>query len=265
MENNSNNSNNKVTLNSFPHQAIIHPNHNSLRYHSNNPQTREAIPDESGRVLQVIPGEDSYSAIVTKNDEGKSTIPYDEERQRRIQNIKDGREKREKKTMVFSSSVARDINYKEFNQDLKVGNADFHIFKGKKAKDISRYMIPHIQDENPSNIVFIAGGNDLPNKVASSRIINEVAEGIIKGGLECRKNGVTNVFISSILPRADCYFQINRMKLNLVLQEECKKHNFVFIENENIVLRYHVCSDNVHLNTQGSTLLKENVLDALNA
>ena len=159
----------------------------------------------------------------------------------------------------------RDINFKEFNEDLEVGNAKFHIFKGKKAKDISRYMIPHIQDENPSDIVFIAGGNDLPNKVASSKVINEVAEGIIKGGLECRNNGVTNVYISSILPRADCYFQINRMKLNKVLREECEKHNFVYIDNENIVLRNHVCSDNVHLNSQGSTLLKKNVLDALNA
>ena len=202
--------------------------------------------------------------MVTRRDGDKSGSHFDEEQRRIIKNIKDGRERREKKTMIFSSSIARDINYNEFNKELQAGTAYFHVFKGKKARDISRYMIPHIQDENPSDVVFIAGGNDLPNKVASSRTINEVAECIIKGGLECRNNGVANMFISSILPRSDSYFQVNRMKLNKVLREECEKHNFVFIENQNIVLRYHVSSDNVHLNTPGSTLLKGNILDALN-
>ena len=265
-ESRNNNRNTNENLNSFSHQALVHRNGSTLRYHSNNPQTKEANPDESGRTIRIIPGNESYSETVSKDNlTEKTTTDDDTERRRLIQNIKDRREKREKKTMVFSSSIARDINFKEFNEELNVGNADFHIFKGKKAKDISRYMIPHIEDENPSDVVFVAGGNDLPSKVVSQRFISEVADCIIRGGLECKNHGVSNVYISSILPRADSYFQINRMKLNKVLRSECAKHNLVFIENDNIVLKQHVCWDEVHLNKEGSRLLKENILDILNA
>ena len=259
-------SNRDVSLNSVSHQALVHRNGSSLRYHPNNPQTKEANPDESGRTLRIVPGKESYSETLSKNDVAETITPDDDtERSRRIQNIKDRREKREKKTLVFSSSIAKDINFREFNDELNVGSADFHIFKGKKAKDISRYMIPHIEDENPTDVVFVAGGNDLPNKVLSQKSISEVAECIIRGGLECKNHGVSNVYVSSILPRADSYFQINRMKLNQVLRSECAKHNFVFIENDDIILRHHVCSDEVHLTKAGSRLLKQNILAMLNA
>ena len=92
--------------------------------------------------------------MVTRRDGDKSGSHFDEEQRRIIKNIKDGRERREKKTMIFSSSIARDINYNEFNKELQAGTAYFHVFKGKKARDISRYMIPHIQDENPSDVAL---------------------------------------------------------------------------------------------------------------
>ena len=141
------------------------------------------------------------------------------------------------------------------------------MFKGKKARDISRYMISHVEDENPSDVVFVAGGNDLPtDEIASPQFISKVADSIVKGGLSCRDNGVSNIFISSILPRASSYFQLNRKRLNQLLYDECRKHGFTFIDNDlNIVLRYHVLSDSVHLNLQGSKLLQNNLLNALNS
>ena len=154
---------------------------------------------------------------------------YDEEQERIIQNIRNGRMNRERKTLIFSSSITRDINFREFNDKLEVGKAVFHMFKGKKARDISRYMISHVEDENPSDVVFVAGGNDLPTEeIASPQFISKVADNIIKGCLSCRDNGVSNVFVSSILPRASSYFQLNRKRLNQLLGDECKKHGFTF-------------------------------------
>ena len=115
---------------------------------------------------------------------------------------------------------------------------------------------------NPSDVVFVAGGNDLPTEeIASPQFISKVADNIIKGCLSCRDNGVSNVFVSSILPRASSYFQLNQL-----LGDECKKHGFIFIDNDsNIVLKYHVLSDTVHLNVQGSKLLQNNLLNVLNS
>ena len=105
-----------------------------------------------------------------------------------------------------------------FNNDLNVGDAEFHIFKGKRAKDISRYMLLHVEDDNPSDIVLLAGGNDLPRKVASLQTIKEIASYLINGGLACKNNGVSKVCISSVLPRSSSEFQRNRHKLRRLLR-----------------------------------------------
>ena len=68
------------------------------------------------------------------------------------------------------------------------------------------------------------------------------------------------------MPRTDSFFQINRMKLNEALREKCTSNGFIFIENDhNIILKYHVSSDEVHLTKQGGNLLKRNLLEALNS
>ena len=44
----------------------------------------------------------------------------------------------------------------------------------------------------------------------------------------------------------------------------CEKNGFMFIENEDIILRPHIHHDGVHLNEDGSSLLYKNLLFALN-
>ena len=44
----------------------------------------------------------------------------------------------------------------------------------------------------------------------------------------------------------------------------CKENNFIFIENDNIILRDHGHHDGTHLNYEGSDILRDNLLDALN-
>jgi hypothetical protein len=75
---------------------------------------------------------------------------------------------------------------------------------------------------------------------------------------------VTNVLISSILPRSHSGFQGNRHCLNNVLRELCEKNGFIFVENDDIVLRPHGHYDRVHLNKEGSDILCRNLLFALN-
>ena len=126
-------------------------------------------------------------------------------------------------------------------------------------------MEHHIEEENPHTVVLVAGGNDLPDRDLSMKDIVKVAEHLIKGGLKCRNTfGVSDVLISSILPRSHSDFQGNRHRLNIVLREMCEKNGFMFIENENIILRPHGHHDGVHLNREGSNLLHRNLLFALN-
>ena len=111
----------------------------------------------------------------------------------------------------------------------------FQQFKGKKAKDIVRYMIPHLEDEHPTSVVLLAGGNDLPNKDILMVQIRKVADCLVDGAKLCKTQyGVENVYISSVMPRSHSDFQGNRHRLNELLKELCRENDFIFIDNSNI-------------------------------
>ena len=52
-------------------------------------------------------------------------------------------------------------------------------------------------------------------------------------------------------------------QLNDDLKSLCQRHNFEYIDNSKITLRH--LYDGVHLNTQGTTILADNYLEALRA
>ena len=66
------------------------------------------------------------------------------------------------------------------------------------------------------------------------------------------------------MPRENAEFQGNRHRLNKILGDMCNQNGFTFIDNNNIVLRPHGHLDGVHLNREGSDLLRDNLLKALN-
>ena len=240
----------------------------TLRFEGNNPPTAEVSPDESGHTVPVVPGLQSYSERVKGSTASPETRDFDEnEKARKIAGIKARRQARESKTLIFSSSITRDITRqrRSFNEMCSKSEVTFHEFKGKKACDIVKYMIPHLEEEQPSSVVFVAGGNDLPNKEIPFDEIKKIANCLVEGGLLCRgEHGVQNVYISSIMPRSHSVFQGNRHSLNSMLREMCEEYNFTFIDNNNIVLSTHGHYDGVHLNPEGSELLRSNLLNVLN-
>ena len=64
--------------------------------------------------------------------------------------------------------------------------------------------------------------------------------------------------------RENAKFQGNRHRLNKILRGKCMENGFTFIDNRNIVLSTHGHQDGVHLNYEGSNLLRENLLNVLN-
>ena len=263
----------KITGKKHHEESMITPVLTTLRYEGNNPQSIEESPDEIGRKKPTLrPGTTTYSGAVrscsapptTVNKTTGSDFSLDEKVQK-IQNMRKRRAARESKTLIFSSSITRGIQKKSFNEDCRTSNVIFHEFKGKTAQDIVRYMPPHLEDEHPTSVVLVAGGNDLPNRDISMDGIRKVANCLIEGGLRCKTQyGVDQIYISSIMPRSHSAFQGNRHQLNQMLKTLCEENDFVYIDNDNIVLRPHVDYDGVHLNDDGSYLLRENLLDALN-
>ena len=103
--------------------------HIPLRFVNNTGHVVENSPDERGKTVRIVPGERNYNEIVKgnkKNDESDRGVELRE----RIDILRDRRNRRETNTLVFASSMTRDIVKQSFKEDCN-GSVHFHEFKGK--------------------------------------------------------------------------------------------------------------------------------------
>ena len=77
-------------------------------------------------------------------------------------------------------------------------------------------------------------------------------------------NGDTNTIQQTFVSQVSCLFQVSRHELNGMLRSLCQQHDFDFIENDNFVAKDHLQDDGIHLNDQGTQLLEDNIVEALN-
>ena len=71
--------------------------HTTLRCHTNNPETNEASSDEYGRTIPLVPGKGTYSEMAAQTFLSKGNTGYDEEQERRIENIRNEERKERRK------------------------------------------------------------------------------------------------------------------------------------------------------------------------
>jgi hypothetical protein len=53
--------------------------------------------------------------------------------------------------MIISTSITRDINYEEFNNNYEQGRAHFQRFKGGSAEYIKDYIPVHLKKDKPDS------------------------------------------------------------------------------------------------------------------
>ena len=129
-------------------------------------------------------------------------------------------------------------------------------------------METHLYDERPDSVIILAGGNDLPTKRGNPSSLAVIASHIMDIAMMCKKYAVSNICVSSVLPRQDFHLQLRRRELNNSLRSLCDLYNFTFIDTDHgenrIVLSEHIDHDGVHLNTLGSEVLAQRFGSVLN-
>ena len=167
------------------------------------------------------------------------------------------------KTIVFSTSMTRDIDQVEFNKCFVKGHARFQKFHGGRARHMKEYVQTHMREEKPDTVIIHAGGNDLRTMRNNPTPPMQVANEIIDIGLACKKNGASRVIISGVITRKPKFLQDRCRDVNEVLASLCEISKFTYIDNKDITLDY-LLKDGVHLNDEGSVLLAQNYLNCLN-
>ena len=161
---------------------------------------------------------------------------------------------------------------REFNSRYDNGTAMIHRFHGGKARHIKHQVSTHLDEEWPDVVVIQCGGNDLPTSRHNPKPVLEIANHIMDIVEVCRTYDVQEIIVCSVLPREQAFLQLRRKELNDVLRNVCSLQNIHFLDNDrqaekdrNIVLSKHIDGDGVHLNGEGSDLLRDNIVDLLNS
>ena len=168
-----------------------------------------------------------------------------------------------KKSVIFSTSMTKGIRPDRFNRENYThGKASFHRFHGGKARQIRNQIETHLQEELPDAAILLIGGNDLSDNRNNPTPVVNIANQIIDSAILCKKYGVKDVCVSSVLMRKErnTNFELTerrRKELNENLRSLCDINNFIFLDNDvgegKIVLEH--TYDGVHLNDPGSELL----------
>ena len=168
-----------------------------------------------------------------------------------------------KTTVIFSTSITKGINVREFNKRYLSGTARFRRFHGARSKYMRHYVIPTLVDEAPKVVLIQCGGNDLQTSKSNPTPVEEIANHIIETGKLCENYGAENILIAGIIARKQGYMEKRRNDLNVLLRDMCYNLGFIFIDNDNIG-QEHLFPDGVHLNQNGSDILSTNILHSLN-
>ena len=162
------------------------------------------------------------------------------------------------KTLIMTTSMARDIKHDEFNKNYTGGDAVFNRHHGGVVETVSKAMEKKMEKMKPDIVVIQAGGNDLQRSISPLALANE----IVGAGKLAVRLGAT-VAVCSILPRASFHLNLKRWETNILLRGLCQSNNLTFIDNKEIVVGKHLLKDGVHLNTAGTQILSSNIIKCL--
>ena len=168
---------------------------------------------------------------------------------------------KDRKTLVLSTSITRDIKEERFNECFSDGNAEFVRLRGWKAKSIKEDVKKNLQHGYFDSAIVHVGGNDLQD-LYYPESFEKLAKEVMETGLICRERGAETVFIAGVTVRKWQYTWERCRLLNGRLKALCRENNFVYIDNSNINYVDHL-DDEVHLNEDGSKILARNYLGCM--
>ena len=122
------------------------------------------------------------------------------------------------------------------------------------------YVKSILNDYTPGVLILHIGINDIDNKQLTE---NEIAKWIVRIGRRCKENNVNDVFISSLICRAQKKLNDKVIAVNNILKRVCKLNGLGFIDNSNICAE-NLFEDGLHINDDGKGILANNFIYVLN-
>ena len=174
-------------------------------------------------------------------------------------------EAHQRKVLLLTDSICGGVKRAEMMDEMKQHGMDIDLtirrFTGGQSHEIFHHAKQSLVDEQPDGLIVVCGTNDLPRRDGRRQLNNdEIASNILATGELAREHGVRKIFISGITYRKGVYYESRIRGINKILEVECIKRGFIFINNRDIE-SYH--TDGLHLNKEGTSLLKRNIINSM--
>ena len=156
--------------------------------------------------------------------------------------------------------MIKGIRGKEFNSKLNKCSTRFRPFIGATLKQMETHVKPILNEDTHHVLILRSGCNDIGNKRITE---NEIVEWIVKIGQQSKESNVNDVFISSLICRAQKRLNNKVMAVNNILKRVCKLNGLGFTDNSSICAE-NLFEDGSHLNSDGKVILPNNFTYVLN-
>jgi hypothetical protein len=211
----------------------------------NNTGGSSSDSEEDIQQMRVVPGRKTFVEAAATNITTQREIEKDV--------LKD------KKTIVFSTSITKHFDERRFDAAYSHGTARFQRWHGGRAEHIKHYVATHLKKEKPDTVVIQIGGNDLQRgDRRDPATITEIANDIIETARICRSHDVQHIFVGGVPVRRPKWTWDICKDLNNSLKGQCTLNNFNFYDNSDITT--HDLYDGVHLNDTGVSKMANNML-----
>ena len=148
------------------------------------------------------------------------------------------------------------MNMKEINRQIQGGRIHVKAFPGAKSTQLNHYVTPTLEEYSYDAAIIHVGINDILRSKHDE--LDKLPENIIKVGNTCQKYNIGKIYISAILPSTRT--NINIFDINKKLRDLCMKHNFEFIDHEQITSKF-LWNDGIHLLDTGKSILGQNFVN----
>ena len=209
--------------------------------------------------LHIVPGTKKYSKAHVRN----TLIVSDTYIQvHTVPGTKKYSKAHVRNTLIVSDSMINRIHVNKLKNNIDFDCEDIILkkFSGATADEISHYVSHPLQMIQPSQMIIIAGTNDISNG-CRDRSLNEykVVNDILNIARKAKTFGTNNIYISSIIVRWGYQYGNIITRINNLLENSCREEGLLYLDHLDITMR-HISNDGLHLNIYGNTIMKMNLL-----
>ena len=223
----------------------------------NQNENHRVLPDSDEELDIITSISDKKSSIEILNKQKEQPVNAQGTINKEIENLSSQQKKSdEKRVFIVGDSIIKNINGHDVSGKTEHCRVYIRPSLGAKVRCMEDHIKLVIRD-NPDDVVFHIGTNDVP----SDKSAEDIAKSIVELALSA-KSASCDVSISNIVVRKDGH-QNKCQEVNYHLKEICIEKNINLIDHSKNIKPQHLNKLRLHLTKKGTSILSKTFIQEI--